>query len=92
MPDRIRTEEIVDLQRGSVTHRHTILPGDVSLDQRWAELRAHAAESMPDAEGEVLWVLCDGCGRRDSVPEPKLPAGWTTNERGEFCEACSATA
>lgn len=80
----------LDLATGTVTIRTEQVPGDASMSQRFAELRA-AIPADPDAI-RFAAVACNGCPARAEVDydDPQLPDGWAATPAGEFCPACVA--
>lgn len=79
----------LDFRTGKVTSRSARTSAE-TVEERFAGVMAEAEEQMGETPiVQVLSVMCDGCGWRQVVERPELPAGWTTNERGEFCPNCS---
>ena len=78
----------LDRRTGKVTSRSARTSAE-TFEERFAGIMAEAEEQMGEPGIQTLSVMCDGCGWRQVVEQPELPAGWTTNERGEFCPNCS---
>lgn len=85
---RVRQVVRVDLADGTLEASAEVLPGDVSVSQRFAELRASLPVGIDGAR--VATVACDDCPARAEVDyeDPQLPDGWVTTHAGEFCPAC----
>lgn len=74
---------------GDVTEDRRQVPDGRTLQERFQDLIATTREQMGDPIlACALGVRCDGCDQIVTVVTPTLPAGWVTNERGEFCPDC----
>lgn len=85
---RIRRVEHFDFKTGQRRITETIISEEASIERRFEELRAVTSEAAGDGV-PIMWVVCNGCGRRVEVEEPALPYGWTATGEGDFCERCS---
>jgi hypothetical protein len=81
-----RTIYALDYTSGSLKVTERIIPTG-TVEERFSALRRVSQEKVGPGI-EIMRVLCDGCGRSVQVDEPKLPEGWETNDRGEFCPRC----
>lgn len=82
-----RIRVVTHIGRDGVTHSEEVIEEDASIVQRFAEL----AESAHQAAGPgvmFMWVVCNGCERREAVKRPALPDGWVSTPDGEFCPGC----
>jgi hypothetical protein len=87
MPTK-RTHVQVDYASGTALGESKIVDDGETIEERFASLKAEVEERAPGPGIHMLSVRCDGCGIVEDVDEPKLPSGWISNERGEFCPSC----
>jgi hypothetical protein len=79
----------VDFRTGEVRETRTVTPAGQTLEQRIGGLQAQAAEQLAgESIARTVAVRCDGCGQLAELSEPRLPDGWTSDERGERCPGC----
>jgi hypothetical protein len=82
----------MSLATGDVVQITETIDDDATIAERVAGLKASAAAALgrDPAEMAVLAVTCDSCcdTTRIDYHAPELPAGWVSNQDGEFCPRC----
>jgi hypothetical protein len=85
------TRTRIDLVTGDFEETAEVLPG-AGFAERMAVLKAGVPADMAGAPARMMRLGCDGCGQAAALDydNPELPAGWSCDDEGDWCPACTS--